>query len=171
MITTSTPSYPYWIVSGEWNQPCRDGIPMRGNHYKFFLIGNVFEYLSSCPTHTPHLLFFLTWFNLKFVVAGLISQCMKEFTLNKHFPQKNRKEKRKITSWPHIHRNIVMIWKQPPTPSPTVILNFRRWNVGLWVFGLNPCPCVYSCHFLALFFVKYNQLNDAIKETLGNIEH
>lgn len=86
MITTCAPSYPHWTVSGEWNQPCRDSILMSGSHYKFFLIGHVFEYLSSCPTHTPHLLFIRILFNLKFDVVRFHLAVYWEFMLNKHFP-------------------------------------------------------------------------------------
>lgn len=75
MITVCTPSYPYWIVSGGVKPSLQRRHSDEGGVItNFFWIGNVFEYLSSCPTHTPLLLFFRTLFNLKFVVVGFVTK-------------------------------------------------------------------------------------------------
>lgn len=148
MIITCIPSYPYWIVSREWNQPCRDGIPIRRSHYKFFLIGNVFEYLSSCPTHTPHLLFFRILFNPKFVVAGFDFAVYKEFTLNKQFP---KKKNYLLASYTLECRYDLKAAAHTVSDCDFKLQEMKCGIVGVWIQFMSMCLFL---SFLALFFLS-----------------
>lgn len=88
------------------------------------------------------------------------------------FSKKKRKEKEKknylLASYTSEYRYDLKATAHTVSDCDFKLQEMKCGIVGVWIESLSMCLFL---SFLALFFAKYNQLNDAIKETLGNIEH
>ncbi len=134
--------------AGSESSPAETAFQWGGVITNYFLIGNVFEYLSSCPTHTPHLLFFHILFNLKFVVAGFDFAVYKEFTLNKHFPKKKNDL---LASHTLECRSDLKAAAHTVSDCDFKLQEMKCGIVGVWIESLSMCLFL---SFLALFLCK-----------------